>query len=111
MTSLLVSLGVASVERLPTAAAGTEAEGSMLALWCDEHLVRSAVVVSTPDHARRLRRVLRRAFNGHQARVSVRSARYAAFAPDDWWETRDGIRTEIVELEKLLLDVARHPFS
>jgi hypothetical protein len=41
----------------------------------------------------------------------VRSARYSAFDPDGWWETRGGIRTEIIELQKLLLDVLLHPIS
>jgi len=27
--------------------------------------------------------------------------------PDRWWETHDGIRTEMVEFKKLWLDVAR----
>jgi hypothetical protein len=31
--------------------------------------------------------------------------------PDRWWETRRGVRTEIVELQKLLLDVVLHPMS
>ena len=111
MASLLVSLGVADVERLPNAVAGTEDEGEMLAIWCDEHHFRSVVVVSTPDHARRLRRVLRRSMKDRPTLVSVRSARYASFDPDRWWQTRDGVRTEVVELQKLVLDVARHPFS
>jgi hypothetical protein len=55
--------------------------------------------------------VLRRSLRGDRLRVSVRSARYSTFDPDRWWETRDGIRTEIVEFQKLLLDVARHPIS
>ncbi len=35
----------------------------------------------------------------------------SGFAPDKWWKSRGGIRTEIVEGEKLLLDFIRHPFS
>ncbi len=46
---------------------------------------------------------------GHQTRVTVRPARHSAFDPDRWWETRDGVRTEIIELQKLLLDVIRYP--
>ena len=55
--------------------------------------------------------MLRRAMKGHHARVTVRSARYSVFDPDRWWESQDGIRTEFVEFEKLLLDVVRHPIS
>ena len=28
-----------------------------------------------------------------------------------WWETGGGVRIEIVELQKLLLDLALHPIS
>jgi hypothetical protein len=45
-----------------------------LADWCDQHRFRSVVVVSTPDHSRRLRRVLHRSMKGHQTRVTVRPA-------------------------------------
>src|SRR5438034_384150 len=69
------------------------------------------VVVTSADHSRRLRRVLRRATNGQPTRVMIRSARRSEFNPDRWWENRTSIRTGIVELQKLLLDVVRHPIS
>ena len=83
----------------------------MLAAWCDQHGFRSVVVVSSSDHSRRLHRVLHRSMKGHQTRVATCSARDSAFDPDRWWQSHRGIRTEVVELEKLLLDVARHPIS
>jgi hypothetical protein len=107
----LRSLGVMTIEQIPGTVAGTEAEGQMLLEWCARHEYRSVVVVSNSDHSRRLRRVFRRSIRGHRLSVSVRSARYSSFDPDRWWETRGGIRTEIVEFQKLLLDVARHPIS
>jgi hypothetical protein len=48
---------------------------------------------------------------GHPTHVAVRAARYSNFDPDRWWETRTGVRTEIIELEKLSLDVVLHPMS
>jgi hypothetical protein len=48
---------------------------------------------------------------GHQTKLTVRCARYSAFDPDRWWETHDGVRIEIEESEKLLLDMLRHPIS
>jgi hypothetical protein len=48
---------------------------------------------------------------GHGTRVLVRYSRYSEFNPDTWWSTRDGVRTEIIEFEKLLLDVLSHPLS
>ena len=90
---------------------GTESEGRMLPQWCDQQHLRSVVVVAGKDHSRRLRRVLDRAMKGHSTNVAVQAARYSSFEPDRWWETRGGVRTEIVELQKLLLDVVLHPIS
>jgi hypothetical protein len=105
------SLGVERIEQIPRAVVGSEDEGLVLPAWCDQHQFRSVVVVSTADHSRRLRRILRRSMKGHQTIVTVRSSRYSAFDPDRWWTTRDGTRTEIVEIEKLGLDVLRHTIS
>ena len=49
--------------------------------------------------------------NGHPTHVTVQPARYSIFDPDHWWETRDGVRTEVVEFQKLVLDAALHPMS
>jgi hypothetical protein len=107
----LESLGVTAVERIPTAAAGSEDEGEILPAWCDQRQVSSVVVVSTADHSRRMRRLLDRGMKGRPTRVMVRYTRYSEFDPDRWWQTRGGVRTEIVELQKLLLDLLRHPLS
>lgn len=106
----LTALGI-DVDLIPRYVNGTDDEGPVLADWCDQHRFRSVVVVSTSDHSRRLRRVLHRSMKGRQTRVTVHSARYSVFDPDRWWEARGGIRTEVMELEKLLLDLARHPIS
>lgn len=111
LIELLRSLGVVRIDVIPSAAGGTEDEGVALASWCREHHLRSVVVVSAPDHSRRVRRVLRRAMSGAPSRLAIRSARYATFDPERWWTTHDGLRIGIVELEKLLLDVIRHPLS
>jgi hypothetical protein len=108
---LLRALGVADVDVIPDHAAGTAAEGRVLRSWFTEHQFRTIVVVSSPDHSRRVRRVLRRSMRGYPAKLMIRSARYASFDPDSWWMTREGARTEIVELEKLLLDLVLHPLS
>lgn len=111
LVELLRALGVAMVEVTPGPATSTAAEGQLLPGWCDQQQFRSIVVLSTPDHSRRVRRVLHRSFRGHSTQVAVRSSRYSSFDPDRWWETRDTLRTEIVELQKLLLDMAFHPIS
>jgi hypothetical protein len=106
----LKSLGVADVVQIPRTEAGTEGEGQVLPPWCDQHQIRSIVFVAARDHSRRSQRVLDRVMKGHLTRITVRPERYSSFDPDRWWETRDGVRTEIVELQKLVLDVLLHPF-
>ncbi len=103
-------LGVTDVVQI-SRVDGTEAEGQVLPSWCDEHKLNSIVFVATKDHSRRLRRVLHRVMKGHPTRVTVQSARYSSFDPDRWWETRGGVRIEIVELQKLLLDMVLHPMA
>jgi hypothetical protein len=108
---LLTALGLEQVEQIPAFADGTETEGQVLLRWLEQRRFRSAIVVSLPDHSRRLRRVLRRSMKGGTAKVVVSSTRFSAFDPDHWWESRGGTRTEIEEMEKLLLDLVRHPIG
>jgi hypothetical protein len=107
----LRSLGVTDVVEIPRTDAGTEGEGQVLPPWCDQHQFRSIVFVAARNHSRRLRRVLNRVMKGHPTLVTVRPERYSSFDPDRWWETRGGVRTEIVEFQKLVLDVVLHPMS
>jgi hypothetical protein len=102
-------LGVTDVMQIPRTDGGTEGESEVLPLWCDQHQVRSIVFVAARDHSRRLQLVLDRVMKGHPTRVTVQPARYSNFDPDRWWETRDGIRTEIVEFQKLALETVMHP--
>jgi hypothetical protein len=104
-------LGVTDVVQIPRREVGTEGESQVLPPWCDQHQFRSVVFVAARDHSRRLRRVLNRAMKGHRTRVTIQPARFSSFDPDRWWETRDGTRTEIVELQKLFLEVILHPLS
>jgi hypothetical protein len=111
LVELLHALGVETVEVTPNPITGTTSEGDVLPGWCEEQQIHAIVVLSTPDHSRRVRRVLRRAFRGRSTTVAIRSARFSSFDPDRWWDTRDSLRTGIVEVQKLLLDVALHPLS
>src|SRR5712671_6066428 len=104
-------LGVTDVVQIPRTDAGTEGEGEVLPPWCDQHQFRSIVFVAARDHSRRVRRVLDRVMKGHATRVTVQPARFSSFDPDRWWETRVGVRTEIVELQKLVLEAVLHPMS
>ena len=106
----LKTLGVTDVVRI-SEVNGTGDEGRALPRWSDEQHLRSMVVVAAKDHSRRLQRVLDRALKGHPAQATVQAARYSSFDPDRWWETRNGARTAIIELQKLLLDFVMHPLS
>jgi uncharacterized SAM-binding protein YcdF (DUF218 family) len=108
----LRALGVDTVDLIPTAyVAGSEEETAVLAGWCDQHGFHSIVVVSNSDHSRRIRRMLHRSMKGHQTKVITCSSHYSGFDPDRWWQSRHGIRTEVVELQKLLFDIVSHPIS
>jgi hypothetical protein len=107
----LTALGVKHVERIPQAVSGTRSEGEVLPAWCVERGFRSAVFVTMPDHARRTRRVLHRAAQGRSLTLMIHPTRYSGFDPHRWWRARDTTRIAVVELQKLILDVVRHPFS
>jgi uncharacterized SAM-binding protein YcdF (DUF218 family) len=106
----LTTLGVMDVVHI-SKVNGTGDEGQILPQWSDDQHIRSMVVVAAKDHSQRMRRVLDRAMKGHPTDVTVRAAHYSGFDPNQWWKTRAGVRTEIVELQKLLLDLALHPVS
>jgi hypothetical protein len=113
-TSIVVqqlhALGVPAVEQIPPpAVAGTEDEARQLPPWCLSKHFHTILFVSAPDHSRRVRRVLMRATHGLGLKVIVRPSRYSDFDPDTWWQTRGGVRTELIELEKLAIEVLRHP--
>jgi len=91
----LRALGLEEVEQIPRPVAGTEDEGRALPAWCAQRGLRSVVVVTTSDHSRRLRQLLRRSMGGGPVHVVVRPARYSQFDPGRWWQTRQGVRTEV----------------
>jgi hypothetical protein len=107
----LRALGVPTPEQIPRGVAGTEDEGRILPDWCAQNGFRRVMVISGADHSRRLQRVLGRSMKGRETRVIVRASRYSSFDPARWWESREGTRRFVVELQKLILDVALHPLS
>jgi hypothetical protein len=104
-------LGVTDVAQIPRADTETEGVAEVLSAWCDQHRFRSIVFVAKREHSRRLRRVLDRVMKGHSTRITVQPSRYSGFDPDQWWKTRTGVRIEIVELQRLVLEVVLHPIS
>jgi hypothetical protein len=104
-------LGVSDVVKISRAGSGMRGIGQLLQPWLDQHQFRSVVFVATRDRSRRLQRVLDREMKGHPTRVTVRPSRYSSFDPDRWWLSRGGVRTLLVELQRLVLDFVRHPAS
>jgi len=110
LVKVFKELNVPDVESVP-GGQGSEAESRMLPDWCDRNRFQTVVVISLPDHSRRLRRLLNRSMKGHATRTIIRTSRYSSFDPARWWWTRTGIRTQVEESQKLLLDLALHPFG
>ncbi|HYA65422.1 MAG TPA: hypothetical protein VEE84_01950 [Burkholderiaceae bacterium] len=106
---LLNALGIRVIEQIAQTPEGTDDEARILAEWCERNGFRTVIFVSTADHSRRARRILGRSMLNHRTRILVRYSPYASFHPDAWWRTRDGLRTELVEMEKLLADLLLHP--
>jgi hypothetical protein len=102
-------LGVTDVVEIPRTNTGTEGEAQVLPPWCDQHQFRSLVFVAARGDSQRVRRMLGRVMKGHATRVTVQPERYSSFDPDRWWKTRGGIRTEIVQLQMLALEIVLHP--
>lgn len=107
----LRELGVTSVVHIPRGVQGTHDEMAALRDWCQSHAIHSLMFVSTKDHTRRTRRMLHRAMDNRSIRFAVIGSKYSDFNPDRWWSSRGGLRIEIVESQKLLLDVLLHPLS
>ena len=107
----LHGLGVQNVEQIPRSTSGSEEEGEILPGWSEQRGYHTVILVVLSDHSRRLNRIFRRSLHGYQIRVIVQRSAYSEFNPDSWWKTRKGVRTEIMEFEKLMLDFIRHPFS
>jgi hypothetical protein len=99
-------LGVTDVVQIPRTE--HETEDQVFPEWCHQHQFQSIVLVTTSDRSRRLRRVLDRIMKGHPTHVMVQSARYSSFDPDRWWKTRDGIRTGVIEFQKLVSEIVLH---
>jgi len=102
-------LGIQTVEQIPRNTSGSEQEGEILPAWCAQHGYRSVVLVASADHSRRLSRILHRADRTSGIHTAVVASPWSSFNPDNWWTSRAGVRTGIVEFEKLLLDCIRHP--
>lgn len=104
-------LGVTHVMLIPQEVLSTEHQGNILLGWLKQHRFRSVVVVTSSDHSRRVSRALHRALKGQTVTLIVRPSRYSKFDPENWWQTRENLKTGIIELQKLFIDFVLHPIS
>lgn len=110
---LLGMLGV-SPDRVimqPATEGGTVGEVAALADWRGRHAGSRVVVLASWHHSARARRIIRRAFAGDGARPAVRIPALERQRAADWWRSRSSQRAALVELQKLAIDVFRHPLS
>lgn len=107
----LRSLGVLNAEQIPRTALGTEDAAYKLVEWCRINGLKRVIFVVHTDHSRRARRLLDRAAAGMDLQLFVAPSKYSDFDPQTWWRERGSIRIQMIESQKLLFDVLRHPFS
>ncbi|HMB78888.1 MAG TPA: hypothetical protein VKI43_02425 [Vicinamibacterales bacterium] len=109
---VLVQLGIPgrAIVRIPAGEGGTTETTGALAAWARARPGKKVLVVVGPSHGRRYQRALRRAWPAGQPAPAVVTTTYAPFHADDWWQSRTTLREGLVELEKLVLDLAQHPF-
>jgi hypothetical protein len=108
---LLQAMHIDQTEIVRMRRGGTEAFGEFLPAWSRRRGYSSVLVVTQTDHSRRVKRVLRRNSPEEGPRFIIRRSRYSAFTPDHWWQDRSTVRTGLVELQKLAVDVVVHPLS
>jgi len=113
MGDVLGALGVPpeDIELIPAGEGGTTDGMQALAAWSRTHAVRRLIVVTAPDHGRRVKRALTRAFGDAPPELMMHHAAHDEFAPTTWWSSRRTLRSGLVELQKLALDYATHPLT
>jgi hypothetical protein len=99
-----------SVTQIPSGEGGTTDSTHALAAWARAHPRKRILVVVGPSHGRRYRRALLRAWPAGITAPLVVTTPYGLFRADDWWVSRTTLREGLVEIEKLALDYAAHPF-
>jgi hypothetical protein len=108
----LAQLGVPkrAIIEIPAGEGGTTESTEALAGWVRANPGKRVLVVVGASHGRRYGRALRRAWPKDQPSPVVVTTPYGLFHADSWWMSRTTLREGLVEIEKLALDYAAHPF-
>lgn len=102
---ILRELGVPdeAVVRLPAHVDSTFEEAAAVVAWASRHRMASLLIVTSRYHTRRVRWTYDRVAAGRGIAVRVRGADLGEiFTPRDWWRSREGLRTGLFELQKLI---------
>jgi uncharacterized SAM-binding protein YcdF (DUF218 family) len=70
----------------------------------------SAIVVTSPTHARRAWMTFQRVFDGQDIRLQMVPSKYSTFKPDGWWKDRKHVKDVIIEYQKLVFYAVRYAF-
>jgi hypothetical protein len=101
-----------AIIRIPAGEGGTTETTAAIGEWGRRNPGKRVLVVVGPSHGRRFRRALRRVWpDDRQPAPIVVTTPYSMFRADSWWQSRTTLREGLVELEKLALDYARHPWN
>jgi uncharacterized SAM-binding protein YcdF (DUF218 family) len=68
---------------------------------CEEKRWKSLVIVTSNYHTRRTR-LTAKYLLGPAVDVTVVASRHGGINPDEWWKTRNDVRTFLIEFEKLV---------
>ena len=93
-----------AIVRFPNLASNTREEAQALLPLIADHKWNRLIVVTSNFHTRRARYIFRRVFP-RSIEIRVASARDSDYDPDDWWESRTGIKRFSGECVGLLVAI------
>jgi uncharacterized SAM-binding protein YcdF (DUF218 family) len=102
-SALAISLGVPKDDMLIVThrMRNTYDEAKVLLPVLEERGLRSVIVVTSNYHTRRARMLFREAI-GDRVQVRVYPVHSEWFAPDAWWQSREGLKTFLLESTKIV---------
>jgi uncharacterized SAM-binding protein YcdF (DUF218 family) len=108
---ILARLGIpaSAIAVIPAGEGGTTDGTAALGAWCRANGIRRILVVTSAEHARRVRRAFRRVAGDVQ--IAMHRSRWDDFEADQWWHNRGSARRGLIEFQKLALDVLSHPLQ
>lgn len=74
-----------------TAATSTWEEAQEIVDYCNDHKIKSAVIVSSKFHLRRVRRVFSKAFGDSSTELIFHGAPSSSYDESQWWKSEAGL--------------------